>query len=256
MLSANIMSRSILVAHAKIAEYAQRYEDMCELMKRVVELGNDLNNDERNLLSTAYKHVTGMKRQSLRIVTCIEQKSKLENDPRVNIVSKYREKVESDLEKSCLEIIELIDNYLLKGSNSNLEKSMFYNKIKGDCYRYLCEASPIPDKQKKLVTYAKMAYSNALTKSQSVDPVNPIRLGLSLNYAVFLYEIQKCHKKAVLLAQSAFDLAMSQVDKLKESAYQDSTYIMQMLKDNIKMWTNLLTEKENPATDDDNIVNI
>jgi len=75
-----MVSRGSLVAKAKIAEHAQRYDDMCELMKRVVEMGNDLNNDERNLLSTAYKRSSEKKRHSWRVLCSIEMNSKFDPD--------------------------------------------------------------------------------------------------------------------------------------------------------------------------------
>jgi len=39
------------------------------------------------------------------------------------------------------------------------------------------------------------------------------------------------------LAKSAFDLAISKLDKLKEADYKDSTLIMQLLRDNLTLWT-------------------
>ena len=71
-------------------------------------------NEERNLLSTAYKHITGVKRQSWRIMCCLELTAETQNDPKAHLVKQYRERIEGELEKTCLEIIELIDNYLLK----------------------------------------------------------------------------------------------------------------------------------------------
>lgn len=38
-----------------------------------------------------------------------------------------------------------------------------------------------------------------------LDPTDPIRLGLALNYSVCFYEILKDKKKACDLAKSAFD---------------------------------------------------
>ena len=48
-----------LVQRAKLAEQAERYDDMAASMKAVTESGIELSNEERNLLSVAYKNVVG-----------------------------------------------------------------------------------------------------------------------------------------------------------------------------------------------------
>lgn len=51
-----------LVQRAKLAEQAERYDDMASAMKAVTETGVELSNEERNLLSVAYKNVVGARR--------------------------------------------------------------------------------------------------------------------------------------------------------------------------------------------------
>ena len=60
---------------AKLAEQAERYDDMAACMKSVTEQGAELSNEERNLLSVAYKNVVGARRSSWRVVSSIEQKT-------------------------------------------------------------------------------------------------------------------------------------------------------------------------------------
>lgn len=66
---------------------------------------------------------------------------------------------------------------------------------------------------------------------------HPIRLGLVLNFSVFFYEILGERNKAVLLAREAFDEAISQISSLPEERYKDTTLIMQLLRDNLAVWT-------------------
>lgn len=51
-----------LVQKAKLAEQSERYDDMAQAMKSVTETGVELSNEERNLLSVAYKNVVGARR--------------------------------------------------------------------------------------------------------------------------------------------------------------------------------------------------
>ena len=67
-----------LVQKAKLAEQAERYDDMATAMKKVTEMGAELSNEERNLLSVAYKNVVGARRSSWRVISSIEQKTAYE----------------------------------------------------------------------------------------------------------------------------------------------------------------------------------
>ena len=61
--------------------------------------------------------------------------------------------------------------------------------------------------------------------------------GLALNYSVFLYEVKGEQGEACTLAKQAFDDAIAELDTLDEESYKDSTLIMQLLRDNLTLWT-------------------
>jgi len=85
---------------------------------------------------------------------------------------------------------------------------------------------------------AQSAYKLASDEAvANLAPTHPIRLGLALNYSVFLYEVQQEHDQACSLAKSAFDDAIAELDTLDEESYKDSTLIMQLLRDNLTLWT-------------------
>jgi 14-3-3 protein epsilon len=83
-----------------------------------------------------------------------------------------------------------------------------------------------------------VAYKAASETSLSdLPPTHPIRLGLALNYSVFYYEILNSPERACRLAKAAFDDAIAELDTLNEESYKDSTLIMQLLRDNLTLWT-------------------
>jgi len=230
-------TRDEFITKAKIAEQAQLYDDMRAAIKSAVEFGDELSNEERNILSVAYKHVCGAKRMSWRVISSIEQKAEMENASRLDMVHDYREKIEMELEATCIELIMLLDSYLLK-SCPNVEQEIFYNKMKGDYNRYLSEIISVPEKRKKVVSAANRSYSHGFSLAiEKMQAIHPVRLGLSLNYAVFLYEIKNMERKACILAKTAFDEAIAQVEMLRREDYKDSTMIMQYLRDNLNMWS-------------------
>ena len=93
-----------LVQRAKLAEQAERYDDMASAMKKVTEHEQELSNEERNLLSVAYKNVVGARRSSWRVISSIEQKT--EGSERKQAMAKeYREKVETELRDICDDVL-------------------------------------------------------------------------------------------------------------------------------------------------------
>ncbi|KAJ4414677.1 14-3-3 protein [Gnomoniopsis sp. IMI 355080] len=222
---------------AKLAEQAERYEEMVENMKIVAGEDRDLTVEERNLLSVAYKNVIGARRASWRIVTSIEQKEESKgNSTQVGLIKEYRQKIEAELAKICEDILEVLDQHLIPSAKSG-ESKVFYHKMKGDYHRYLAEFA-IGDKRKDSADKSLDAYKAATEVAQTeLPPTHPIRLGLALNFSVFYYEILNAPDQACHLAKQAFDDAIAELDTLSEESYKDSTLIMQLLRDNLTLWT-------------------
>jgi len=229
------------VQRAKLAEQAERYDDMATAMKKVTEMGAELTNEERNLLSVAYKNVVGARRSSWRVISSIEQKIE-GNEKKQKIAKEYREKVEKELRDVCHDVLGLLDKFLVPKA-SNAESKVFYLKMKGDYYRYLAEVAGA-DKP-SVVQESEKAYQAALDiAKEQMSPTHPIRLGLALNFSVFFYEITNSPEKACQLAKLAFDEAIAELDTLNEDSYKDSTLIMQLLRDNLTLWTSDAGEEE------------
>ncbi|KAG0700412.1 14-3-3 protein zeta [Chionoecetes opilio] len=267
------------VQRAKLAEQAERYDDMAAAMKQVTETGVELSNEERNLLSVAYKNVVGARRSSWRVISSIEQKTE-GSERKQQMAKEYREKVETELREICQDVLGLLDKFLIPKA-SNPESKVFYLKMKGDYYRYLAEvatgdvrAGVVDDSQKSYqeafdIAKAEMQPTHPirlglalnfsvffyeilnspdkacqLAKQEAFDiakskmqPTHPIRLGLALNFSVFYYEILNSPDRACHLAKQAFDDAIAELDTLNEDSYKDSTLIMQLLRDNLTLWT-------------------
>jgi len=220
---------------------------MVEEMKKVAELNVELTVEERNLLSVAYKNVIGARRASWRIISSIEQKEETKGDSKyVSLIKSYRQQIEGELNKISGEILDVLDKNLLPSSTSG-ESKVFYCKMKGDYHRYLAEFAT-GDCRKKASDCSLHSYQEASeTAAKDLAPTHPIRLGLALNFSVFYYEILGSPDRACKLAKSAFDEAIAELDHLSEESYKDSTLIMQLLRDNLTLWTSdMQTDSEPP----------
>ena len=236
------MDRDSLVYKAKLAEQAERFDEMVADMKEVAKQPQELTVEERNLLSVAYKNVIGSRRASWRVVTSIEQKGDAD---KMSIIKDYKAKIEAELVDICNDILGIIEESLIPNSTSEEAKVFFY-KMKGDYHRYLSEFQT-SEARKASASAALDAYQAASgIASADLPPTHPIRLGLALNFSVFYYEILNSPDRACHIAKQAFDDAIAELDTLSEESYKDSTLIMQLLRDNLTLWTSELIEEDGP----------
>jgi len=231
------MAREKDVYFAKLAEQAERYDEMADHMEKVGQAGSELSVEERNLLSVAYKNAVGSRRAAWRIITSVEQKEKTKgNEENAKWAKEYCAKVESELQKICDTILNLLDGKLI-GTAGNGESKVFYQKMKADYYRYIAEFTD-GDAKSKASESARAAYKDAQAVAEKdLAVTHPIRLGLALNFSVFMYEVLSNPDEACKMARTAFEDAIAELDNVAEDSYKDSTLIMQLLRDNLTLWT-------------------
>jgi len=147
-------------------------------------------------------------------------------------------RLKKELNDISLDVMNVLDNHLIPHSTGD-ESKVFYYKMKADYYRYKAEftseAARTQAAQSSLEAYKKAL--EIAEASVKLPTTNPIRLGLALNFSVFYYEIINEPQKACDLAKKAFDDAIAKLDDLTEDSYKDSTVIMQLLRDNLTLWT-------------------
>lgn len=239
---ASSSDRNTFIFLSKLAEQAERYDEMVDSMKKLAYLNVDLTVEERNLFSVGYKNVVGARRASWRILSSIEQKEESKgSEKNVKRIRDYRRKVEEELTDICKDAMSVVDEHILPFSSSS-ESTVFYYKMKGDYYRYLAEFKA-GDERKEAADQSLKAYEAATATAEAdLPPTHPIRLGLALNFSVFYYEIMNSSERACHLARVAFDDAISEMDTLSEDSYKDSALIMQLLRDNLTLWTTDMPE--------------
>lgn len=223
---------------AMLAEQCNRFEEMVEFLEEMLKTRDkDLSSDERNLLSIAYKNSVSSRRTAIRTIVAYESKEKKkETSAFLPFIQEYRKKVEDELTKQCKSILSMIDSTLLKKAEED-EAKVFYIKMKGDYNRYMAEYAE-GDLKSQVSDDALAAYREASEKAKTLQVLNPISLGLALNFSVFYYEVMNDHETAIKIAEEAYDKANKEIPNIDEDADEnrDSISIVNLLKENLDMW--------------------
>ena len=174
---------------AMLAEQCSRYKEMVQFLEDMVkQRDKDLNSDERNLLSIAYKNSISGGRSAVRTIMAYEAKEKKkENSTFLPYITEYKKQVEDELTKLCQGVLKTTDEQLLKKAEDD-EAKVFYIKMKGDYNRYIAEYAE-GDLKKQVSDDALKAYDEATEIAKTLPVLNPIALGLALNFSVFYYEV-------------------------------------------------------------------
>ena len=243
MSDSNNYTREEYVYLAKLYERAERFPDMVKAINKFVELEPKLTKDERNILSAGYKNIISDKRASWRLLNSMERKEEKKNSTQCANIRQIKENIEKELNQICDQIQKIIDKYLVPNATDS-ETKVFFLKLKGDYYRYKCEFAggkefdEACDKAEKVY---KEAYEIA---NKDIPITNSTRLGLALNYSVFYYEIKGLKEEACNIAKNAFDESMKVLDDLEKSKAKDTLLIIQLLKENLILWSNEMNEEE------------
>ena len=223
---------------AMLAEQCNRFEEMVEFLEEMLKSRDkDLNGDERNLLSIAYKNSVSSRRTALRTIMAYETKEKKKDSSNfLPYIQEYRKKVEDELTKKCQNVIKSIDTQLLKKAEDD-EAKVFYIKMKGDYNRYIAEYAG-DDLKAKVAEDALNAYNDASSIAKNLPVLNPIALGLALNFSVFYFEVKNDHDTACKIASEAIDKADKELPNIDEDAEEnrDTVSIVNLLKENLEMW--------------------
>lgn len=178
---------------------------------------------------------------------------------------KQREKIEKELASTCKNIVLILTGKLIPAATAGEDK-VFYLKMlvfissppfrtklwsltdrvrKGDYYRYWAEFAQKRDRD-RFATFSleayKLAYKHAVA---TLDSLHPTRLGLALNFAVYYHDVQKSPIRACILAKSAFDdavLSLDISDPVLGQTLLDSLMILQLLKDDMILWSAEISE--------------
>lgn len=228
----------------KNAERAERWGDMCQFARELVRVTDGaLTPGERDLVLIAFSRTIGNLRTSYKTLEA-EIKIRQADDADEGVafapvLLDYQKQLGDEIKQACAEGLDMFETRLSprkRDANSDLLACVEYIRLIGDYNFYLAEITGDVACGKRAVE----AYKEALALAQNqlqLACTHPSILHVTLNYSVCLKEIFQETKQACQIAKVAFDAAIHKLDDLDEASYKDATLILQLVRDNLTLWT-------------------
>jgi hypothetical protein len=240
---------------ARISYLSGLYEETLKYIEEVIILKNgNINEEEKNLLFTSLKNLINFRRESWRTINALESKEIKNNSNLLPRVTELKATLAEEIKNFVNKGIELIDNKLFKDNISEELKVMYY-KIKGDYIRYILELTP-KDKEEEINALKNKAdenYKNGLNLCEALSNLSTTKVGLILNYSVFLYEVIKDYKTAYTLANDTYKITMKNLnnENYDLSLLKELNKMLDILKENIGKWAETIVPQnvDNLASD-------
>lgn len=228
---------------AQLAEQSDRWDDMAEYMKRIAAMGAELSLEERRMFAVAYKNSVSVCRDALRSVKRSElelSKSGRARQDDIEAVKGYYSRLGAELNDKCNDVLEILGKDLLPTA-STADGKIFFQKLKGDYHRYLAEFAS-GDSFAKHSSEAKETYQAALSLAEKeLAPKDQLRLGLALNFSIFLHEVmsvvdESSRLQAVVTAKNAYDAGLREYNRSNQKDDEALKHLY-TLRGNIDLWT-------------------
>ena len=240
---------------ARISYLSGLSEETLKYIEEVIILKDgNINEEEKNLLFNSLKKLINFRRESWRTINALESKEIKNNSSLLPRVKELKNNISEEIKTYVNKGLQLIDEKLLKEDSPEELKTMYF-KIKGDYIRYLIELTP-KDREEELNILKEKAdeyYKNGLNISESLSILNTTKVGLILNYTVFLYEIIKDYKNAYMIANNTYQSITKSLndDNYDLTLLKELNKMLDILRENISKWSDtVVPEKiENIASD-------
>jgi len=222
-----------LVLLAQVAERAERFDEMADFMKALVEKVSTLNTEQRDMFSAAFKCSLSERRQAVRVAVGVAETC---DAAEASLAMAYKSKVEAELKEICEKALALLSNHLVPTAAPGEDKT-FYLKMMGDYYRYMAEFAA-GDARTRAAQEATAAYQKGLEEAGALSDAHPVRLGLALNFSVFQHEVLQDTTGAVVVAKEALVKSSAAISSVPEDApsRSESIMTMQLLQENLALW--------------------
>lgn len=218
-----------------------RDKEAVEAIKELVALCPCFDKYKQTLFQSIYKLVIDSLRNTLLLVTSYYEIET--NVDRANFLLQKKESLVADLLPVCKEAIGLIDETLLPNA-IDTQAVVFFNKLKGDFYRYVAEYSDETESDAAKQS-GEECYNMAFKAAEALPRCDPVRLSLVLNASVFRYEICKEATTALEMLKSTVAEMRTEgaLASLSDDEKRETIAMIDYMKQNINMWDEEVNEE-------------
>jgi len=231
------MAEDKYIVLARVAEGAERFDEMADFMGQRVQSGVPLNAEEREMFSAAFKRALQGRRQAVRVSVGVAAQEEADGHNQLaELAEGYKSKVEAELQDICMKALNLLVQFLVPSCGDAGDDKTFYLKMQGDYCRYAAEFAQ-SEARHDHAEKASAAYTAGLEAGAALPAFHPVQLGLALNYSVFLHEVRRETDTAVATAQKAYQKAEAELASCTDTNMRnDAILTMQLLRDNLTLW--------------------
>jgi hypothetical protein len=225
-----------LLFFATIQLNLQRHSEAVSYVRQLIQAKPALDPNERAGAIVILKSAIDRFRKTLGVLDGALLLSKQEVDHRrADAVVSFQSKSSRELNELCTEILEWIDTLLLPKSEG-IEAQVFFSKFKGDLWRYLGEHSSSDSEGVRANREAQTAYLKGIELANGLKAADPMRLGVIMNYGVFLYEHLCDVGQAVDVVTSAQRKAQAEFEELDAGDKPEAERILHLMRANLANW--------------------
>jgi 14-3-3 protein epsilon len=227
---------SDLLFFATIQLNLQRHSEAVSYIRQLILAKPALDPNERACAIVILKSAIDRFRKTLGVLDGALLLVRTEADQRrADALVSFQSKSFRELNELCAEILELIDKFLLPNSDG-VEAEVFFYKFKGDLWRYLGEHFSNDSEAARANREAETAYLKGIDLANGLGAANPMRLGVIMNYGVFLYEHLYDVRRAIEVVAEAQRQAQHEIGALDAGEKAEAERILQLMRANLGNW--------------------
>jgi 14-3-3 protein epsilon len=221
-----------LVYLIRVAQELDRPQDMVPLAKQLLTISPHLDRDELIAFSSSYHNSVRALLQSLSVIQPYLETA--DTAEKRATAQQLFSKLCRELHSLCHEVIQITDDIALPAAEKSTDL-LFYNKLKGDYWRYDAEFQTGEQKEVSIAQAGK-CYERAMSIAEAeIDLTHPMRLGLILNYCVFLVDVKGEKEIGRTIARTTIEESEALISE-SDPQRQDADICLKLLRDNLEHW--------------------
>jgi hypothetical protein len=218
---------------ANVKHDLHRHDEALSYLRQLVGLKPAFDATDRALFGLICKAAVDTIRTELKVFNAAIAQQQGSSNARVDRILEFRERSRTRLAALCNEVIDTVRTQLLPDA-VDFSSQVFFQKLIGDMYRYLFENSISEDAG----TNAERAYADGMeiAERNAMSSFDPVRLGLTLNFAVFVQRHTGDPHRAAELVKVALEAVRNSRIRMTPEQSNEVLPIIQAMRENLESW--------------------